>query len=99
MADRGLLQDLETEPESQDLYRSQRERHSHPDLDSSYSNAGNQVVALSIKGGLVVLQYGPPAGGIRMNLFTYRDMIEWLNKPYATPPLIPEPEQLRLALR
>ncbi len=36
---------------------------------------------------------------IRMNLFTYRDMIEWLNEPYATPPLIPEPEQLRLALR
>ena len=39
------------------------------------------------------------ASMIRMNLFTYRDMIEWLNKPNATPPLIPEPEQLRLALR
>ncbi len=39
------------------------------------------------------------ASMIRMNLFTYRDLDEWLNEPYATPPLIPEPEQLRLALR
>jgi hypothetical protein len=36
---------------------------------------------------------------LRLNLFTYRDLDEWLNEPYATPPLIPEPEQLRLALR
>ena len=36
---------------------------------------------------------------VRLNLFTYRNLDEWLNEPYATPPLIPEPEQLRLALR
>ena len=39
------------------------------------------------------------ASMIRMNLFTYRDLNKWLNEPYATPPLKPEPEQLRLALR
>ena len=117
MADRGLLQDPETEPQGQDLYRGERECPSHPDLDSSYPPGGHlfavpggtanspcrstgyQVAAPPLKGWLVVLQYGPPAGGLRMNLFTYRDLNEWLNEPYATPPLIPEPEQLRLALR
>lgn len=32
----------------------------------------------------------------RLNLFTYRNLKAWLDEPYATPPLIPEPEQLRL---
>jgi IS4 transposase len=36
---------------------------------------------------------------LRLNLFTYRDLRGWLDEPYATPPLIPEPEQLRLVLR
>jgi len=57
------------------------------------------VAAPPFKGWLVLLEYGPPTGGLRLNLFTYRDLDEWLNEPYATPPLIPEPEQLRLALR
>ncbi len=30
---------------------------------------------------------------LRMNLFTYRDLIEWLNDPYKTPPLTPKPVQ------
>jgi IS4 transposase len=33
----------------------------------------------------------------RLNLFTYRNLREWLDEPYATPPVIPEPEQLSLA--
>lgn len=32
---------------------------------------------------------------LRMNLFTHRDLWAWLNKPYETPPIPYEPEQLR----
>ncbi len=35
---------------------------------------------------------------LRLNLFTYRDLREWLDDPYNTPPLNPVPEQLELAL-
>jgi len=34
---------------------------------------------------------------LRFNFFTYRDLRAWLDKPNATPPLIPKPEQLELA--
>lgn len=34
---------------------------------------------------------------LRLNLFTYRDLKEWLNKPLETPPLLPSVEQLSLA--
>ncbi len=32
---------------------------------------------------------------LRMSLFTHRDLWTWLNKPYETPPIPYEPEQLR----
>jgi hypothetical protein len=32
---------------------------------------------------------------LRMNLFTHRDLWAWLNKPYDTPPIPYEPEQLQ----
>jgi Transposase DDE domain/Domain of unknown function (DUF4372) len=35
---------------------------------------------------------------LRLNLFTYRDLREWLDHPLETPPLLPPPEQLGLAL-
>jgi IS4 transposase len=35
---------------------------------------------------------------LRLNLFTYRDLKEWLTDPLNTPPLIPEPAQLALPL-
>jgi len=35
---------------------------------------------------------------LRLNLFTYRDLKEWLAKPLETPPLLPPPEQLGLPL-
>jgi IS4 transposase len=35
---------------------------------------------------------------LRLNLFTYRDLKEWLAKPLETPPLLPPPEQLALPL-
>jgi hypothetical protein len=38
------------------------------------------------------------ASMLRLNLFTYRDLRKWLNEPFSTPPLIPGPEQLTLAL-
>jgi IS4 transposase len=36
---------------------------------------------------------------LRWNLFTYRGLQEWLNDPYETPPLEPEPVQLSLSLK
>lgn len=35
---------------------------------------------------------------LRLNLFTYRDLLEWLHDPFHTPPIEPVPEQLPLAL-
>lgn len=35
---------------------------------------------------------------LRLNLFTYRDLIQWLHQPLQTPPLIPPPAQLTLPL-
>jgi hypothetical protein len=38
------------------------------------------------------------ASMLRMNLFTYRDLTDWLNDPMNTPPIVPLPEQLQLNL-
>lgn len=35
---------------------------------------------------------------LRLNLFTYRDLKDWLDDPFQTPPLIPPAQQLSLAL-
>ena len=35
---------------------------------------------------------------LRLNLFTYRDLRDWLKDPFGTPPLVPGPKQLVLAL-
>ena len=35
---------------------------------------------------------------LRLNLFTYRDLTQWLQEPMETPPLVPVAEQLTLAL-
>jgi len=35
---------------------------------------------------------------LRLNLFTYRDLMEWLTSPFETPPLVPMPQQLSLAM-
>jgi hypothetical protein len=35
---------------------------------------------------------------LRLNLFTYRDLRRWLKDPFGTPPLVPGPKQLALAL-
>jgi hypothetical protein len=35
---------------------------------------------------------------LRLNLFTYRDLRKWLDDPFETPPMIPESQQLTLAL-
>lgn len=39
------------------------------------------------------------ASMLRMNLFTYRDLRDWLNDPMNTPPVVPLPEQLEFTLR
>jgi len=38
------------------------------------------------------------ASMLRLNLFTYRELAQWLDNPMGTPPLIPAAEQLILAL-
>jgi Domain of unknown function (DUF4372)/Transposase DDE domain len=38
------------------------------------------------------------ASMLRLNLFTYRDLTEWLDNPFDTPPEVPEPEQFTLNL-
>jgi uncharacterized protein DUF4372/DDE family transposase len=38
------------------------------------------------------------ASMLRLNLFTYRDLVAWLNDPGGTPPLIPDALQLALPL-
>lgn len=38
------------------------------------------------------------ASMLRLNLFTYRDLRNWLDDPFETPPLLPESAQLTLAL-
>ena len=38
------------------------------------------------------------ASMLRLNLFTYRDLTDWLNNPMQTPPQLPGPEQLTLHL-
>jgi Domain of unknown function (DUF4372)/Transposase DDE domain len=35
---------------------------------------------------------------LRLNLFTYRDLRDWLHNPFGTPPILPMAEQLQLAL-
>jgi len=38
------------------------------------------------------------ASMVRLNLFTYRDLMEWLHDPFGTPPIVPAPDQLVLDL-
>jgi Transposase DDE domain/Domain of unknown function (DUF4372) len=38
------------------------------------------------------------ASMLRLNLFTYRDLRNWLDNPFETPPMLPESQQLTLAL-
>lgn len=38
------------------------------------------------------------ASMLRLNLFTYRDLTQWLHEPFLTEPIVPQPEQLQLAI-
>lgn len=38
------------------------------------------------------------ASMLRLNLFTYRDLLDWLHNPFGTPPIVPRAEQLVLSL-
>jgi hypothetical protein len=38
------------------------------------------------------------ASMLRLNLFTYRELTQWLHDPMQTPPLVPPQEQLTLTL-
>lgn len=39
------------------------------------------------------------ASMLRLNIFTYRDLRAWLDNPFGTPPLEPQPDQLNLAFK
>jgi hypothetical protein len=54
-----------------------------------------QVAPLPLPRRLVALQ---PRRLLQLNLFTYRDVMTWLDDLYETPPLIPQPVQLALEL-
>jgi hypothetical protein len=36
---------------------------------------------------------------LRYNLFTYRDLWEWINKPFDVPAIVPQGEQLTLGFK
>jgi hypothetical protein len=38
------------------------------------------------------------ASMLRLNLFTYRDLLEWLHSPFSTDPLVPDAVQAQLPL-
>ena len=38
------------------------------------------------------------ASMLRLNLFTYRSLLDWLHDPFGTPPVVPVPEQLSLSM-
>lgn len=38
------------------------------------------------------------ASMLRLNLFTYRALLDWLHNPFGTPPIVPVPEQLALPI-
>jgi len=38
------------------------------------------------------------ASMLRLNLFTYRDLTQWLHEPFLTEPIVPEIEQLKLPI-
>lgn len=38
------------------------------------------------------------ASTLRLNLFTYRDLMEWIDHPWTTEPIVPEPEQLSFSI-
>ena len=39
------------------------------------------------------------ASMLRLNLFTYRDLDEWLHNPLGRPPTVPQPEQLQFQIQ
>jgi hypothetical protein len=45
------------------------------------------------------LSFSVLASMLRLNLFTYRDLREWLDDPFRTPPKIPIPQQLSINFR
>src|SRR5215510_3763953 len=61
LADRTVLQGAETELDREELRRHQRERASHPDLDSPDRNAPVEMAASPLQGELVLVQLGIPA--------------------------------------
>ena len=86
----------------------------HPKMSISPNNHGSESVLgkLGEKCGLIALlllkwlhhlsqagwSLSNLASLLRLNLFTYRDLENWLNDPFETPPLIPGPQQLALPL-
>jgi len=90
LADRDLLQGTQAEPEGQDLRGYQRKRPAHPDLDSIDCDALIKYLQFKAKfrwslSNLVAF--------LRWNLFTYRNLWDWIHSPFDTVALQPGPVQ------
>ena len=71
------------------------ERATHPDLDSLARSAlARGCTTCRKRGGRSPILHSM----LRLNLFTYRHLRDWLDDPFNTPPREPVPEQLTLVL-
>ena len=69
----------QTEPQDQDFRGNQRQRRSHPDLDSIDCHPGLEIPQMRSRlkwslSNLVAL--------LRLNLFVHRDLCAWIDEPY-----------------
>src|SRR5213593_1171219 len=73
----------------------QPQRRSHPDLDSTHCDPPAEVPAVSLPAQLGSVQSGGPAEVEPLHL---RDLWNWLDNPFETPPVALDYEQLSLDL-
>jgi hypothetical protein len=94
LADRAVLQGAQAKPQNQELRGHHRECSAHPDLTA--------LIAMLLLKWLHHLSkanwpLSNQATMLRLNLFTYRDLLDWLHNPFGTLPILPAPEQPLLA--
>ena len=90
MADRTVLQSVETKPAGEDVRRDLRQCVADSNLDGSIALLVLKYLQLKARFGwslsnLVAL--------LRMNLLVYRDLWTWLDAPFTAPPPLQDPVQ------
>jgi hypothetical protein len=91
----AILQSSQAESQSKELRGHQPKRAAHPDLDSLARNPAAEMLHHLSKAKWSLSNL---ASMLRLNLFTYRDLRNWLDDPFQTPPLLPESQPLTLPL-